>query len=32
LTNNTYNTGFQTDLHIIAQDIMNAYDPAYKRP
>ena len=32
LTNNTYNTGFQTNLHTIAQDIMNAYDPAYKRP
>lgn len=31
LGSNTYETGFNTDLHKIAQDIINAHNPNYKK-
>ena len=31
LDTNTYETGFNTDLHEIAEQIMNSHDPNYKQ-
>ena len=31
LTTNTYNTGFNTDLHAIAQRIVENHDPNYRQ-
>ncbi|MBT7334992.1 MAG: cadherin repeat domain-containing protein [Gammaproteobacteria bacterium] len=32
LEGNDFDTGFNTDLHQVAQDIMNSYDPYYGQP
>lgn len=31
LSTNTYETGFNTDLHSVAEEIMNSHDPDYKK-